>query len=256
MVEMAKAGGGQSYYGESAEDLLDPFQEEFSLMSSLYARHLRLNLSAPAGVEFELLNDYRSLGANSWQFPDLAYEGEAWALVKLTVPPQWPDEHNGEDLEVLSGLLTYSKVGTEESETRSYTLRLPRVTPEAWAAIAQDERVTGRVQEVRVAQLQREVREAALRHDWDAVDRLIAQAEREAGDNAWVKASLRSLKRYARQRDRDRMSKEAYYSARKMTHRLAERDEDSRRYHEDDEADKAAFLRKKMEQGKRFDRPL
>jgi hypothetical protein len=77
----------------------------------------------------------------------------------------------------------------------------------------------------------------------------------EAGSNAWVQASLASLRRYARRRDRERMSKEAFYSSRKMTHRLAERDEDSRRYAQDEEALKAGYLRKKGEQGKRLDRP-
>ncbi len=254
MVEMARAGGGQSYYGESAEDLLDPFQEEFSLMSALCARDLRLMLSAPAGVQFELLNDYRCIGrTDTWQLPDLAYGGEAWALVKLTVPADLPDTKNGQDQEILTAALSFRDIESNSSDTRSYTLRLPRVSAVAWAAIPADQRVTARMQEVRVAALQREVRECALRRDWNAVDRLIAQAESEAGDNAWVKASLGALKRYARQRDRDRMSKEAFYSARKMTNRLAERDEDARRYHASEEADKAAFLRKKMEQGKRLD---
>lgn len=188
MVEMAKACGGESYYGESAEDLLDPFQEEFSLLSALCARQVKLTLSAPVGVQFELLNDYRPLAEATWQMPDLAYEGEAWALVKLTVPHQLPVDPGTGDLEVLRGFLSYEAVESEHPDTRSYSLRLPRVDAPAWAAIAMDERVTGRVQEIRVAQLQSQVREAAMRRDWQQVDQLVAQAEAEAGDNAWVRA--------------------------------------------------------------------
>lgn len=255
MVEMAKAGSGQSYYGESAEDLLDPFQEEFSLMSALCARRVKLTLSAPIGVTFELLNDYRHLTGTTWQMPDLAYDGEAWALVKLNVSNDIPPDGTTGDIEVLRAFISYTDVESDAPDTRSYTLRLPRIDASAWAAIAMDERVTGRVQEIRVAQLQTEVREAALRRDWDSVDRLVAQAEEEAGDNAWVKESLQTLKRYARRRDRERMSKEAMYMSRKMSHRLAEHDEDSRTYFQDVESSKAGYLRKKREQGKRMDRP-
>ena len=32
MVEMGRAGRGQSYYGQKVEDLEDPFREEFDLL--------------------------------------------------------------------------------------------------------------------------------------------------------------------------------------------------------------------------------
>lgn len=254
MVEMAKSGSGQSYYGESAEDLLDPFQEEFSLMSSICARRVKLTLSAPNGVTFELLNDYRHLTDTTWQMPELAYEGEAWGLVKLSVSDDVPTDPATGDIEVLRAFLSYDDVESDASDTRSYTLRLPRIDATAWAAIVVDDRVTGRLQEIRVAQLQSQVREAALQRDWGRVDQLVAQAEEEAGDNAWVKEALQTLKRYARRRDRDRMSKEAIYMSRKMSHRLAEHDEDYRSYSLDLESSKAGYLRKKREQGKRMDR--
>ncbi len=38
MVAMARAGGGNSYYGDTADDLFEPFDQEFSLLSSLWAR--------------------------------------------------------------------------------------------------------------------------------------------------------------------------------------------------------------------------
>ena len=254
MVEIAGAGGGQSYYGESAEDLLDPFQEEFSLMAALCARQVKLTLSAPEGIEFELLNDYRELETSTWQMPDFAYDGEAWALVKLTVPAELPIPQGNADIELLRAFISFTDVVTEKPDTRSYTLRLPRVAPDAWAAIAEDERVAGRLQEIRVAQMQREARQAALDGDWARVDDIVARAEAEAGDNAWVKESLESLKRYARGRDRERMSKEAMYMSRKLHRRLAEHDENARDYLQDVESAKAGYLRRKREQGKRMDR--
>jgi Ca-activated chloride channel family protein len=213
MVEMAKAGAGQSYYGESAEDLMDPLQEEFSLLSSLCARNLKLNLSAPAGVQFELLNDYKQLDDGSWQLPDVSYDGEVWALVKITVPVNLDVPASGDDVEILKGFLSFTDIDTDQPDTRSYSLRLPQIPAEAWAAIVENERVTARIQEIRVAHIQQQLRTAAMQRDWRTVDELMDQAELEAGDNAWLKASLTSLKRYAKSRDRERMSKEARYSS-------------------------------------------
>ncbi len=255
MVEMAKAGAGQSYYGESAEDLMDPFQEEFSLLSSLCARNLKLNLSAPAGVTFELLNDYKQLEEGSWQLPDVSFEGEVWALVKLTVPADLPAPINGDDVEILTGFLSFTDIDTGIADTRSYSLRLPRLPAEAWAAIAEDEKVTARMQEVHVAQIQQELRTAAMRSDWGTVDKLVQQAEREAGNNAWLRDSLQSIKRYATARDESRMSKEAHYASRKMMNRMASVDESSVEYSLMQESRKAKHLQRKQEQGKRMDRP-
>ena len=252
MVEMARAGAGQSYYGESAEALMDPFQEEFSLLSSLCARKLKLNLSAPAGVQFELMNDYKQLGEHSWQLPDLSYEGEVWALVKLTVPADLPGPADGGDVEILKGFLSFNDVGTDLADTRSYSLKLPRLPAAAWAAIAEDAQVSARIQEVRVAQIQQQLRTAAMRRDWAAVDALILQAELEAGDNAWLKASLDSIKQYASTRDEARMSKEVHYSSAKMKRRMVSASETAVDYNLEDEAGKPMYLRRKLQQGKRM----
>jgi hypothetical protein len=37
MVAMARAGHGNSYYGQTAEDLMDPFREELELLNALCA---------------------------------------------------------------------------------------------------------------------------------------------------------------------------------------------------------------------------
>ena len=255
MVEMARAGAGQSYYGESAEDLMDPFQEEFSLLSSLCARNLKLTLSAPSGVQFELLNDYKQLEEGCWQLPDVSFEGEVWALVKITISGDIPAPANGGDVEILKGFLSFTDIETSIADTRSCSLRLPQVPAEAWTAIGEDGKVAARMQEVRVAQIQQQLRTAAMRRDWGAVDELIRQAELEAGDNAWLRASLKSIKRYARARDGVRMGKEAHYSSRKMMNRMASVDESAEEYSLYQESRKAQHLRRKPEQGKRMDRP-
>jgi Ca-activated chloride channel family protein len=61
MLEIARAGQGSAYYGERAEDLIDPFREELELISSLVARRLRLSLAPGDGVDLKVLNGYREV---------------------------------------------------------------------------------------------------------------------------------------------------------------------------------------------------
>ena len=58
MIGMARHGQGSSYYGQTADDLMDPFREEFELLNALCARRLRLEIEPAPGVKAKMLNDY------------------------------------------------------------------------------------------------------------------------------------------------------------------------------------------------------
>ena len=45
MVDIGRAGRGQSYYGQTVEDLEDPFREEFDLLSNIMATNLKFLLN-------------------------------------------------------------------------------------------------------------------------------------------------------------------------------------------------------------------
>ena len=64
----------------------------------------------------------------------------------------------------------------------------------------------------------------------------------------------RGTRRYAGRRESQRFSKEALYKASAMRSRLAAIDE-REAWSRDLEAEKASFLRRKLEQGRRFDPP-
>ena len=82
MIEMAKNGLGQSYYGETAEDLIDPFEEEFELLANTIATNLKLKVKIPHFVNLKSMNQLNGTYLN-WSIPDLALGGEGWALFKL-----------------------------------------------------------------------------------------------------------------------------------------------------------------------------
>jgi hypothetical protein len=89
MVAMAKAGQGNHYYGATAQDLFEPFAEEFDLIANLYAGKLRLTLGTPEGIKASLLNDYvveDQRGFPVIRLPDLAWGAEAWAMLELDLP--------------------------------------------------------------------------------------------------------------------------------------------------------------------------
>jgi hypothetical protein len=82
---MARAGGGNHYYGDTAEDLMEPFQQELDLLANLALRQVELSVSAPDGLRVEMLNELPTVGAG-WRLPDLAWGAEAWAILRVTAP--------------------------------------------------------------------------------------------------------------------------------------------------------------------------
>lgn len=243
MAAMADAGRGNGYYGKSADDLLDPFQEEFELMSALCAQRVRLTLRSAPGVTVTVLNGYATEGYTV-QLPDLAYAGEAWALVRLRVPAKVASDPRAVLLEA-SASMTDLRGGRQHIGPMA--LRLAAVTPSAFAAVAEDALVLRRAQELEAAQLQERARLAALAGSWEEVDRLLAVARVKAEDNPWVREALAVLERFARKRETRAFSKEAYYQSRKMRRRLTTHDEGA--WSEDEET--ATYLRRKREQGSR-----
>ena len=73
MIGMARVGGGSSYYGRTAADLLDPFAEELDLLAALHGRGPSLWLAPAGGVRAEVLNGHPELSPGVWRLPDLAY---------------------------------------------------------------------------------------------------------------------------------------------------------------------------------------
>ena len=244
MVAMAQAGGGNHYYGQTAEDLMAPFQEELALMKATAARTVRLRLEAPAGVTVQVLNDYlREDGA--WRLPDLLYGGEAWALVRMTVPASVAAAGVGADL--LTAHVSYVDESGERVGLAPAGIRLPALPADAFAAVAEDELVARRAKEIEAAHIQRRARQAAQANDWAEVERLLGELEVLARDHAWIEGVLAELRALAARRDAPLLAREALYSARSMSSRVAACAE---RASLDEATDMPAFLRRKTSQGK------
>jgi len=249
MIGMAKHGHGSSYYGQTADDLMDPFREEFELLNALCARRLRLEIEPAPGVKAKLLNDYVADGDNAWLLPNLAFAGEAWAVVRLRVPsPAAAADNQGEgpSLPLCSFSVRYTTLDGEPRAIQPIALALPALPASAFHAIAEDELVARRAGELEAAYLQTKARAAARNGDWAGVESALRKADRAAANNPWVAESVKELRALAAQKDEAMFSKESAFASRRMSTRLAEQNESW-----SVEAPAAAsFLRRKTNQGK------
>jgi Ca-activated chloride channel family protein len=253
MVGMAKRGQGNHYYGDTAADLFEPFAEEFDLISNLHSRHVKLALGAPDGVKMTLLNDYPVEAREGFpliRLPDIPYGAEAWAIVELEIPAGLALESGNQLLQV--GVTA----STPEGEPIAFpeaSLTLKALSPAAWDAVLPDPLVAGRLAELAVAQMLVQARKAADAGDWEAIDRMLAEARQSYAQFPWVIEVLESAEEIAHMRDMARFSKESLYSSRKMSSRLSAKDE---LMSMSEESAKASYLRRKKAQGKaQFDDP-
>lgn len=246
MIGMARTGLGTSYYGQTADDLMDPFREEFELLNALCARKLKLEVEAAPGVKVKMLNEYGAAGDDAWWLPDLAYGGEAWAVLRLKVPAP-----SGSAVPLVSVSLRYTGLDGEPRAILPQAFTLPVFPASAFNAIAEDELVVRRVSELEAAELQLKARKAAMRGDWELVAQLLRRAEKLGADNPWIAAIVAELRKLADRRDEAMFAKESAYGSRRMHSRLASRHESSVDF---DVPPPAPYLRRKSSQGKGEDR--
>lgn len=250
MMAVGRAGQGNHYYGELAEDLLEPFHEELAFLENLCARKVTLEVKPFPGVKFELLNDYTQIKENTYKLPDLAFDAEVWSMLQLSVSTEAFDERNlGTNLRLLELVACYDDMTGKRHTLPKVIVTLPIISAEAFTALAEDEMVLQRLMELEAGRYQFLAGEAARLRDWGEVDRLLSMAREKATDNPWVGEVLGALERIAAKRDEQRFRKESHFSSMKMSRRLASKTE--LMYGTDEpETKKAAYLRRKKEQGK------
>lgn len=248
MVAMARAGGGNHYYGDTAEDLMDPFQQELELLGNLCLRDLRLSATVPDGVEVQMINELPSV-EGGWRLPDLAWGAEAWAVLRLTVPAGAMPAL-GQLLSVLRVSVEGRNLEGEPAALERVGLAVPVMSAPAFDKLTDDELVSRRLVELAAAEALSRMRAAADQGDWVTVDRLLEEASRQFAGNEWVAAVLAAMKDIAESRSRERMMKESMYSSAKLRSRLSARNESVSFLVAEGSIDVPTYLRRKPSQGK------
>lgn len=244
MIAMARVGGGQQYYGQTASDLFDSFDEELSLLQALYLRQLNLKLIPAPGVIVEPLGLFDQNPDGTYRLSDLAWGAESWLAVRLHVSPTVA----GQSRDLLAATIEGKTLEGQTLSVHAPMLSLLATEPAAFDALQADEVVQRRLQEVEFAKASLDLARLVNTGDLVAARALVNDLERRFGQHPWLQAKLGRLRELA-ERDPDMMTKEVVFSSRKMSRRLVARNEI--RFSVDETSfDMPAFLRKKSEEGK------
>jgi Ca-activated chloride channel homolog len=244
MIAMADAGGGQQYYGQTAEDLYDSFDQELSLLQAMYLRGIALKLIPAPGVIVEMLSVAPTHPDGTYKMNDLAWGAETWVGVRLHISPTAPG--------TLRDLLAVSISGTDlQGHALSQSgamLQLPAVEQTAFLAMQADDLVERRLLEAEFGKASDELRHLARRGNRLDTMRKLAEMDERFGQHPWLKVKMEQMRRLAEE-DMMMMIKEASFSAVRMSKSLASKSEVMFSMDET-ESNMPSFLRKKETEGR------
>lgn len=243
MIGMAKAGGGQQYYGQTAEDLYDGFDQELALLEALCLRKLQVKLLAGPGVIAKPLGLAHSCGDDTYELADLAWGAQSWLLVRLYVTPGTSAQRP-----LLAVSLAAQDMNGQEMAEQTALMALDSLSEEALAALPKDETVAARLLEVKLGETSAKARRFIQQGDLTSAKHLLDLAAAEFEGHPWLKVKLARLRELA-QRDAAMASKEMMFSSIKMSRRLASAEETHFSIDETESVDVPAFLRRKGSEG-------
>ena len=244
MIAMAKAGGGQQYYGQTAADLFDSFDEELSLLQALCLRQLNLKLIPAQGVIIEPLGVFDQNADGTYQLSDLAWGAESWLAVRLHISPTAA----GQNRDLLAATVQGKALDGQIITAHAAMLSLQALDQAGFETLPSDEAMERRLQEVDFAKSSLELSRLVNAGNVTAARALVKELEKHFGQNPWLQAKLTRLRELA-DRDPEMMSKEARFSSRKMSKRLVSNTEVAFSVDETN-SEMPGFLRKKSEEGR------
>jgi len=247
MIGMARAGGGQNYYGQTAADLYDSFDEELALLQAMYLRQVGLKLLPAPGVIVEMISPAQQLADGSWRMTDLAWGAEAWVAVRLHLSPG----SAGTTRDLLAASVSGTALDGTQMQAHAPVLQLPVLDAAALQALPRNETAYTRLEELAFAKASEQLRQLAKDGDRQATQRALDALEQRFGHHPWLSAKIEQLRQLADQ-DSEMMAKEVRYSMMRMSRRLVSKEEMAYAGDETDisESVMPSFLRKKVSEGK------
>lgn len=252
MTAIAKAGQGNSWYGQRAEDLAESFDAELGFLTNLVWQDVRVKLDTPLLPrmgQIKVRNDYVQNTVGQYCLPAIAQGSEVWMAISLSMSEVIHLQDNGSVLRCIIAVKDQNGIEYE------FTVSLPQmrvVSLADYQLAPENELVARRFNEVEAADIQREARLFVRDRNWSAVERLMRKLEERARENPWLEETVRYLRTLLERRDHEAMEKELMYSSDKLKNRVADLD-DMVMFCADAEAVKPAFMRKKVSQGRNTD---
>jgi Ca-activated chloride channel homolog len=246
MIGMARAGGGQNYYGQTAADLYDSFDEELALLQAMYLRQVGLKLLPAPGVIVEMISPALQLADGSWRMSDLAWGAEAWVAVRLHLSPG----SAGTTRDLLAASVSGTALDGTPMQAHAPVLQLPVLDAAALQALPRNETAYTRLEELAFAKASEQLRQMAKDGDQHATKQALDVLEKRFGHHPWLNAKIEQLRQLADE-DNEMMAKEVSYSMVRMSRRLVSKKETAYAGDETDinESVMPSFLRKKVSEG-------
>ena len=248
MTAMAIAGQGTAMYGDRASDLSEPLEAEAGLLSALAWREVSLKLQSES-TRWMVHNPYPSHEPDTWILPSLASNSEAWVALSIPMDCAIEAQHASDNLSALSISIRAKNTDGGVHTFEVSLPALPVVSQVEYDAMTDDPMVRRRFDEIEAADLQREAYRAANQRNWLKISRMLDELELRARDNPWLMQTVTVLRRLLADKDQARLEKELMYSSHSLSARLTELGE-SLNFSESAESGKAAFLRRKIQQGR------
>jgi len=249
MTEMSIAGQGAAMYGDRAEDLIEPLESEVGLLKSLAWHDVSIQIQGEFS-QWTVLNPYASIEPGKWQLPSLANQSEAWVALSIPMTDAIAAQLESPNKSALQIIIKARDADGRVHQVKADLPSLPVVSPAEYNESLENELVSRRFNELEAAQIKRQAYRAAGMRQWHRLSELLDQLEARAHDNPWLSESIIVLRRLLESRDQARLEKELMYSSHSLSSRLTELDE-SISFSQHNELDKAAFLRRKTQQGRR-----
>ncbi len=236
-------------YGDRAEDLIEPLEAEVGLLKNLVWHEVSLQIHGEFG-HWTVHNPYASVELGQWRLPSLANQSEAWIALSIPMPHAIAAQAGSSNNSALKISVRAKKPDGDVQVVCASLPHLPVVSLEEFNGYSDDELVRRRFNEVEAAQIQRQAYRAAGMRQWGRISQLLDQLEAKANENPWLSETIVVLRRLLEARDQSRLEKELMYASHSLSSRLTELDE-SISFSQREELDKAAFLRRKIQQGRR-----
>lgn len=249
MSGMATAGRGSALFGERPEDLAEPFESELGLLANLIARDVRLQQIGKLGAAaWKVHNAYVRDEKLGWSLPSVAAGAEAWVAVSIPMQDLLQARRRGEDMAMRITFTSVDANGAIREQSAIWNLNdLPVLSAAEYDAMPAEDLVVRRFDELAVAAILTQAREAVLQRDWKAVAALLEDVQQRAKANVWLQSVVRELEKMLQQRDAGRMEKEMHYQANFMAARAAFRSESAG----PDDMGVPTFLRRRPVRGRK-----
>lgn len=216
------AADGNAFYAETADALVGYFDNEFSLLSKVVGRRVRLMAIARVdGRAIALTNLNGHLKRDEgWALPNLIAGAETWVALSFEIP----ELATGADVSVELSVSWQDTAGVHHSRDVTAAIPVKAKAPkkeDAWAA--------ERVREARAAAIQREAAAKAARGDWAGVHHSVGMLRSMSVGNAYLCGVSTTLENLAASGNASLFSKEATYASHTMSNRQTATDEDASR---------------------------